>query len=122
MIELTLPWPHKDLSPNSRKHWSNRARKAKVHRKSAHVLTMEALLQKSVSLPAEPNKIVVGLKFVPPANRHYDLDGLISRSKSSLDGIADALGVNDRRFTFGAVDITRAERPGKLVVTIQEAP
>jgi len=39
------------------------------------------------------------VRFFPPSNRG-DTDGMFSACKSAFDGIADALGVNDRRFSF----------------------
>ena len=65
-------------------------------------------------------KLTLSLQFIPAANRHYDLDGLISRMKSSLDGIADALGVNDRHFSFGKIELLPAQKPGRVIVTIEE--
>lgn len=43
-------------------------------------------------------KLRVTLTFCPPDNRHRDLDGMQSNMKHALDGIADAMGVNDRMF------------------------
>lgn len=38
------------------------------------------------------------LRFVPPDRRHYDRDNLIARMKSGLDGMCDALGIDDIQF------------------------
>jgi crossover junction endodeoxyribonuclease RusA len=64
---------------------------------------------------------VLTLKFIPPANRHYDLDNLIARMKSPLDGVAQALSTDDRRFRFGEITLEPAQKPGKVIVTIQES-
>lgn len=40
------------------------------------------------------------ITFLPPSRRHFDLDGLLSRIKSGLDGVADGLGVDDNRFAL----------------------
>jgi crossover junction endodeoxyribonuclease RusA len=38
------------------------------------------------------------LTFYPPSRRQYDLDNCVAAMKSGLDGVADALQVNDHRF------------------------
>jgi crossover junction endodeoxyribonuclease RusA len=49
---------------------------------------------------SEADEIMVGLKFFPPDARKRDLDNMLSSCKSALDGMADALEVNDQRFAF----------------------
>jgi len=70
-------------------------------RSSAHILALEAKLK----APADGD-IVIRLTMHPPVRRGHDRDNGLSRCKSLLDGIADALRVNDKRFrpdppTFG---------------------
>ena len=36
--------------------------------------------------------------FIPPDKRSYDRDNLVARMKSGIDGLADALRINDKRF------------------------
>lgn len=119
---IELPWPHKDLSPNSRKHWSARARQARIARNAARILTLAALKAPASAIALRDlcaARLQISLQFTPDANRHYDLDGLISRMKSSLDGIADALNVNDRRFAFWKIELLPAAKPAKVIVTIE---
>ena len=40
--ELVLPWPSRDLHPNSRGHWSKRAKAAKSAREAALLFAIEA--------------------------------------------------------------------------------
>ena len=117
-----MPWPHRDLSPNSRVHWHRKANKAKKHRKAACVLTQAAdgpLKGYGCSLAGKTGKLSLSLQFVPPANRRYDLDNLISRMKSSFDGIADGLGVDDHQFTFSKIELGQAQKGGKVIVCIE---
>ena len=110
--ELTLPWPDKVLSPNGRYHWVVKSRAVKAYRMTCWALALEAKLK----APAE-GPIDVYLTFRPPSNRHFDQDGLISRMKSGLDGLADALGVNDQRFRIKPVMGTPCP-PGAVWVSI----
>ena len=96
-----LIWPPKACQPNQRPHWSAKARAAKlfrIHAKSCF---------RGVQAPAG-EAIGITLTFCPPDKRARDLDNLQAASKSAIDGIADALGVNDRHFRprseFGPVD------------------
>lgn len=43
-------------------------------------------------------RLHVTVEFVPPDRRHRDRDNMLASIKSGLDGLADALGVNDSRF------------------------
>lgn len=92
MTYFDLPWPHKDLSPNSRCHWSKKSKAAKSYRAACHILCRAA------GIKAPEGKILLSLEFIPPDRRSRDLDNLLSSCKALLDGIADALAVNDSRF------------------------
>ena len=61
---------------------------------------------------ATAKKLHVSLVFVPPARRAYDLDNLLARMKSGLDGLVDVLGVDDRHWKL---EIDRAEEIGGFV-------
>ena len=95
MKELVLPWPSRDLHPNSRCHWAKRAKAAKLARETARVLTLQAGWHKA-KFPE--GRLHVWIDGYATDRRHRDVDGFLSSLKSSLDGIADALGVNDRLF------------------------
>jgi hypothetical protein len=96
-IELVLPWPSRDLHPNSRGHWSKRSTAAKRARYAAWALTRQAYTAEALaSLPDGP--LHVWIDGYPTDRRRRDADGLLSSLKPALDGIADALGVDDRRF------------------------
>ena len=91
---VKIPWPPKELSPNSTLHWSKKAKKKKEYRTVCWALTLEAKL---VAPPGE-DKIPVEITFYPPDKRHRDADNMVASIKAGLDGLADALKVNDKRF------------------------
>lgn len=94
MLKLAIAWPDRVLHPNARSHWSAKAKAAKKARAGA---AWEARVQwGKVTMPDGP--IAVHLEFCPPDRRRRDLDGCLSSIKPHLDGIADALGVDDNRF------------------------
>lgn len=107
MSTITFGWPSKDLSPNSRGHWSKKARAAKAYRADCFYLTKEA----GIVAPVDgPIRLIV--EFVPPDRRPRDLDNMLSSCKALFDGMAEALKVNDKRFTM---TISVSEQVGGMV-------
>ena len=95
MPELVLPWPSRDLHPNSRVHWGQRAKAAKVAKANAHLLALAANWHRR-ALPE--GALHVWIDGYPTDRRRRDADGLLSSLKPTLDGIANAMGIDDRRF------------------------
>lgn len=95
MKELILPWPNRLLHPNARTHWATKAKAAKSARAEAYLLALCAHWN-SADLPAGP--IHVWIDGYPRDRRRRDCDGLLSSMKWALDGIAEALGLDDARF------------------------
>jgi crossover junction endodeoxyribonuclease RusA len=94
-MQVTLPWFPKQLSPNARVHWGTKAKYQRVYRTECWAQTRQAL--GLVNLKGE-FPVTLTITFVPPSRRHYDLDNCVAAIKSGLDGVADALQVNDHRF------------------------
>ena len=88
-----MSWPASVLSPNSREHWTKRAKYKKAQRNEWAMIALHA----KAKAPRD-GKIDVRLEFVPSDRRPRDLDNCLAAVKSGLDGLADALGVNDSRF------------------------
>jgi crossover junction endodeoxyribonuclease RusA len=100
MIEIRLPWPPSELSPNSRLHWAQLARAKKIYRQACCAVT-----QATKQTLGESGYLRVELTFYRPDRRSYDHDNLLSRMKAGLDGVADALQINDRRFNPLSVSV-----------------
>ena len=93
MNEVILPWPPKALSPNARSHWSKKAPIAKAYKQACWALTKEA----GITVPDSP-KLALWLDFYPPDRRARDDDNMIASFKHGRDGVALALGIDDKRF------------------------
>lgn len=106
-FSVTLPWPPSALSPNARAHWSVLAKAKKSYRSEC---AWQAKVQGLGRIEAD--RLHVSLVFVPPNRRGFDLDNLLARMKSGLDGLADVLGVDDKLWTL---TIARAEEIGGMV-------
>lgn len=90
--KITFPWPPKQLSPNARLHWAAKGKAAKGYRESCHWLT------KASGARIDWDGVVhVWITFVPPDRRHRDDDNMIGAFKAGRDGMASALGIDDKR-------------------------
>lgn len=115
--EILLPWPSKDLSPNARVHWSRKAKASKLARHAACLLTKQAGW-----IADHAGKLHLWITFFPPTRRLPDDDNMLSRFKPSRDGIADALGIDDRRFVSHPYVSDKPRKGGQVVVRMTGGP
>jgi crossover junction endodeoxyribonuclease RusA len=94
-MNVTLPWPPSILSPNARAHWSRKAIAAAKHRRDCAYIAMGAGVR-ALGWPG----MAVGLVFCPPDQRPRDLDNMLAAMKSGLDGLRDATGVDDSKWSL----------------------
>lgn len=98
---IVLAWPDKVLSPNARAHYHAKAKVAKAYREAAYERMMGFIIADAHGENDERwNPQHLSITFYPPDKRKRDLDNMLSSIKAGLDGIADALGVNDERFAL----------------------
>lgn len=115
MSQIELPWPHKALWPNGRPHWAAKATQTRKHKDWAFVAALAAKLPAGGS-----ERVPILLTFHPlPKGPAPDKDNGVAACKAYLDGIAKAMGVDDRLFDLRPPVI--AERGSKVVVTIGDA-
>jgi len=96
-MKITLEWPSRILSPNSRSHWRVKHKETKRARKNAYEKTLMSGYNNEW-LAGNDGMMVLSLAFYPPDKRKRDDDNLIAMMKPSRDGIAAALGIDDSRF------------------------
>jgi crossover junction endodeoxyribonuclease RusA len=113
-ITIRLPWPDPILSPNARAHWAKIAKAKKSYRRACWG---EAMAKRQ----AVSGKLTIDLAFIRPTKRAHDADNLVARMKAGIDGIADALGIDDRNFQLGTITIAdTTEKGGAVVATIRQ--
>ena len=117
--ELVLPWPDRVLHPNSRGHWSKRAKAAKAARQAAFVLAREAGWRE---LKLSDGPLHVWMDGYACDRRRRDADGLLSSLKPALDGIADSLGIDDRRFVPHPWIKDEVRKPAEVRIRITAGP
>lgn len=115
-MRVTLPWPPSALTPNSRVNRWEKARITKAHRYAAWVLSLAAKLPK---VPPQALPVTVTL-HQPLGVVPRDRDNAIAATKAGQDGVADAIGLDDRHwvteYAFG-----EPVKGGAVVVDIRPA-
>lgn len=119
-LRIELPWPDKILWPNGRtRNVQWKASCIRKHRGWGYHAALDAMRTQGNSFPWAgddriPIKLIVHAK---PRGPMPDMDGCVSAAKSGLDGIADGLCINDRRFASPVVEFA-SPRDGRFVVEI----
>lgn len=111
MIEL--PFPSSRLAGHSKEHFWRLRPIIKEHRELAKEATQAAGI-----LAPEKGDIRICTTFYPPHDRG-DRINFPNRMKPYFDGIADALGVNDKRFV-PAYHFAEPVKGGRVVIVIGE--
>jgi len=103
-ITITLPIPDRAVSPNAgrgQSKWAaiKKSRKVKAHRENAKWVMLEALSNAGLCLETEmPEVSGYSLAFFFKTNYFRDEGNAEGSCKPAIDGICDALGINDRNF------------------------
>jgi len=103
-MQVTLPFPPKELNPNQKPHWAVLARIKKKYRELSWVLSLKSgLTPEAIEGWKQAD---VHLNFFAPDRRARDGDNMLAAMKAGLDGISDALGMDDKHFkvTFDVSD------------------
>lgn len=109
---IRLPWPDTKLTPHAKGHWREKADATK----NARALSWSVAMQRP-RVPTLPDA-VIHVEYWPKAYRG-DVHNMHGRVKAYIDGIADAMGCDDRRFEvhFPAVWAGKSER-GEVVFRV----
>ena len=115
MIEIVLPWPV-GLSPN-------RARRGPMSARTGHEAedrenAKRLTLALGITDTFPPGDISLVLIARPPYERHIDALSFHFMLKAQLDGIADALGLDDWRFWPVLLERGEMVRGGRVVVRL----
>lgn len=86
-----------------------------TYRAEAFHLTRSAKAKQGYTVPAKGD-IAISFTFYPPDNRS-DRTNFAGRMKAQIDGIAEALGVNDKRF-LPSYHFADPCKPGRVEVQL----
>ena len=90
---IRLSWPSSSLSSNSRDHWAVVRKAKKAYRYEGKIASIESGLHN-----ANHTHAILKFFFYPPDLRHRDAHNVPGMMKSAIDGIADAMGCDDKNF------------------------
>lgn len=107
-MRIVLPYPYPALWPNKRPHWSAKAKSTRSYR-------WMAKLAADGAKPGQVHVVFCPRPFGPPP----DMDNCIAAFKSGQDGLADAMGVNDRSLKF-TYEMGSRCKDGAVIVEIRE--
>lgn len=115
MFELILPWFPFELRPNASSpgNWRKKSTAAKAYRARCGWIA-------KLNKPELPNgNIHLLITFCPPSKRAMDLDNCLAAIKSGIDGLADAWGINDKRFYPITIDWGEVIKDGCVKISIK---
>jgi len=115
---IKLPFPPSELMPNNKngKHWGATHSVKKKYREDCFYLTKND----GKNFINDGEEIRVTLLYLMPDKRQRDVDNLLAASKAGLDGVAEALGVDDSQFQPITVYSFPGDKPGLLIVQLEK--
>jgi crossover junction endodeoxyribonuclease RusA len=118
-VKIELDFPPRDLFPNraSGTAWSKLYQVKSDYRQNSTWLAKHQIKDWKHT----GGEIPIKLTFVMPDKRLRDLDNCLAASKAALDGLSDALMVNDK--LFHPITVSREvgdKKTAKLIVQIGE--
>jgi crossover junction endodeoxyribonuclease RusA len=114
MTDIVLPFPDPRLSPNRRNQHRYVTAVRDIARNTGFFAVKEAGLQVPDRTPLH-----LILTFHAPDNRRRDMDNLLSASKSTLDGMFQALGVDDSNTRMITICRGKPIKGGQTVARIE---
>ena len=113
-LEITLPWPPRVLHPNQApRNLASTWGAKKRYRHACAVLTRAVAAE-----PAPAGRIKVDVEFRCPDRLPRDVLNLGMAIKAAVDGVADALEVNDRMFRPWSLDFGPVVAGGEVVLRL----
>ena len=115
-MKINISWPDSCLIPHAKGHWRPKAAATKAARKEAHILT-EMAINKGGKPVGE--QFIIAVVANPPDRRRRDAFNVLASLKASLDGVADAMGVDDVNFLPGAFVWGEVGKPGSVSLIVE---
>jgi crossover junction endodeoxyribonuclease RusA len=120
---LMLAFPASELMQNRHdgRHWSYAAGEKADARREGYLQALATMTEAGYE-PPPTGCYRVSMVFAPPDRRRRDVSNLHAAMKAHLDGIAQAMGVDDAMFIEHSQRMTGVPNDGRghVIVTIQE--
>lgn len=110
--EIVLPWPSAKLTPHAKGHWRPKADATKAARRLAWETCLDT--PRILTVP----DAVIYVEYWPKAYRG-DVHNMHGRMKAYIDGIADAMGCDDKNFRIDFPSVWAGKSPnGKVIFRV----
>ena len=118
VLRVELDFPPSELFPNKAKgtHWGKLYKIRSDYREGSTWLAKHQLK----GWKHEGGNIKLTITFEMPDKRKRDADNCLAAAKGALDGLADALFVNDQLFQPIMIYRQEGKKPGKLIVEVEQ--
>ena len=118
VTRVELDFPPAELFPNRAKgtHWGKLYKIRSDYREGSTWLAKHQLK----GWKHKGGNIKLTLTFEMPDKRKRDADNCLAAAKGALDGLADALFVNDQLFQPIMIYRVEGRKPGSLTIEIEE--
>ena len=108
-VRITLPWPPSGLQPHAKGSRWAKSSATRAYRRDAFYLARAA------GVATIPDAILT-ITYCPPDRRARDAQNLPGMLKPAIDGIADAMGCDDRGFRVRVPDSFVPPVPGGAII------
>jgi crossover junction endodeoxyribonuclease RusA len=108
-----LPFPPAVLNPNSRVHWTKKAKAAKQYKEDCF-WTLTGFPAEGVYWHGASNFRLI---FCPPDERRRDLDNMLASAKQLVDALAEITRVDDSKFRL-TIEKGRPVKGGCVIVEV----
>ena len=118
VLRVELDFPPAELFPNRAKgtHWGKLYKIRSDYRESSTWLAKHQLK----GWKHKGGNIKLTITFEMPDKRKRDADNCLAAAKGALDGLADALFVNDQLFQPIMIYRVEGEKLGRLIVELEQ--
>ena len=115
---IEIPWPPRGLSPNARIHHMARAALVSAYRKECAILLMYHTSPKERQYAREKVALTLDVTFWHPTARKPDTDNMLASIKAGIDGVCQALHIDDGKFRRISLEVGGKRTGGAVILEI----
>jgi crossover junction endodeoxyribonuclease RusA len=118
-VELSFPDPALMQNRSTGRHWTYTHGEKTAQRQEAYLLTRQAMTAAGFYADAGA-AYRIEMEFIPSDKRRRDVSNLHAACKAALDGIAEAMGVDDFQFKDHHQRMGAMQYRARVVVKVSE--
>ena len=115
-FRVALPWPAKELNPNSRCGWRRKAEAVQLARNVAYFL---ARSRYDGHTYLDDRELQLRVVAYPPDKRRRDADNILASEKAHIDGVCQALQIDDHSIRRTVIEWGDVKKGGEIVMELE---